>query len=70
MKRLFDFAVALVASVLLAIPIVMVMLAVRLTSPGPALYWSERVGRHNRIFKMPKFRSMRIDTPAGRSAAW
>ncbi|ADJ65690.1 sugar transferase [Herbaspirillum seropedicae] len=64
MKRLFDFAVALVASVLLAIPIVMVMLAVRLTSPGPALYWSERVGRHNRIFKMPKFRSMRIDTPA------
>ena len=39
-------------------------LAVRLTSPGPVLYWSERVGRHNRIFKMPKFRSMRIDTPA------
>jgi len=42
----------------------MVMLAVRLTSPGPALYWSDRVGRHNRLFKMPKFRSMRIDTPA------
>jgi O-antigen biosynthesis protein WbqP len=35
-----------------------------MTSPGPALYWSDRVGRHNRIFKMPKFRSMRIDTPA------
>jgi O-antigen biosynthesis protein WbqP len=39
-------------------------LAVRLTSPGPALYWSDRIGRHNRLFKMPKFRSMRIDTPA------
>jgi O-antigen biosynthesis protein WbqP len=61
---LFDFAVALVAAVFLALPIVMTALAVRLTSPGPALYWSDRVGRHNCIFKMPKFRSMRIDTPA------
>ena len=64
MKRLFDLAVALVAAVFLALPIVMTALAVRLTSPGPAFYWSDRVGRHNRIFKMPKFRSMRIDTPA------
>ena len=48
----------------LALPILFVALAVRLTSPGPALYWSDRVGRNNRIFKMPKFRSMRIDTPA------
>jgi O-antigen biosynthesis protein WbqP len=64
MKRLFDLAVALVAAVFLALPLVMTALAVRLTSPGPALYWSDRVGRHNRIFKMPKFRSMRIDTPA------
>jgi O-antigen biosynthesis protein WbqP len=64
MKRLFDLAVALVAAVFLALPIVFVALAVRLTSAGPALYWSDRVGRHNRIFKMPKFRSMRIDTPA------
>lgn len=64
MKRLFDLTVALAASVFLALPIVIVALAVRLTSPGPALYWSDRVGRHNRIFKMPKFRSMRIDTPA------
>jgi len=54
----------LVAAVFLALPIVFVALAVRLTSAGPALYWSDRVGRHNRIFKMPKFRSMRIDTPA------
>ena len=64
MKRLFDLSVALVASVFLALPILIVALAVRLTSPGPALYWSDRAGRHNRIFKMPKFRSMRIDTPA------
>jgi len=63
-KRLFDLVVALVAAVLLALPILIVALAVRLTSPGPALYWSDRVGRHNRMFKMPKFRSMRIDTPA------
>lgn len=64
MKRLFDLSVALVASMFLALPILFVALAVRLTSPGPALYWSDRVGRNNRIFKMPKFRSMRIDTPA------
>jgi O-antigen biosynthesis protein WbqP len=64
MKRLFDLVVALVVAVFLALPIVITALAVRLTSPGPALYWSDRVGRHNRIFKMPKFRSMRIDTPA------
>lgn len=64
MKRFFDLGLALLAAVFLALPIVFVVLAVRLTSPGPALYWSDRVGRHNRIFKMPKFRSMRIDTPA------
>jgi O-antigen biosynthesis protein WbqP len=64
MKRLFDLSVAVVAALCLALPILIVALAVRLTSPGPALYWSDRVGRHNRIFRMPKFRSMRIDTPA------
>ena len=64
MKRLFDSVVAVVAAVCLALPILIVGLAVRLTSPGPALYWSDRVGRHNRLFKMPKFRTMRIDTPA------
>jgi len=63
-KRLFDLAVALVAVVFLALVILIVALAVRLTSPGPVLYWSDRVGRNNRIFLMPKFRSMRIDTPA------
>ncbi len=64
MKRLFDLATALLASFLLAPPIMLTAMAVKLTSPGPALYWSDRVGRSNRIFKMPKFRSMRIDTPA------
>jgi O-antigen biosynthesis protein WbqP len=64
MKRVFDLAVAILVAVLLALPILMLAIAVRLTSPGPALYWSDRVGRHNRIFKMPKFRSMRMDTPA------
>ena len=64
MKRSLDMLLALWASLLLALPLLLVALAVRLTSPGPALYWSDRVGRHNRIFKMPKFRSMRIGTPA------
>ena len=64
MKRLFDLVLALVAAVFSVLPIAAVAVAVRLTSPGPALYWSDRVGRYNRIFRMPKFRSMRIDTPA------
>jgi O-antigen biosynthesis protein WbqP len=64
MKRVFDLIVAFAAAAMLALPVFFVALAVRLTSPGPVLYWSDRVGRNNRIFKMPKFRSMRIDTPA------
>ena len=64
MKRVFDLLLALTAAVMLAVPVLLVALMVRLTSPGPALYWSDRVGRHNKIFKMPKFRSMRVGTPA------
>ena len=64
MKRVFDLAVAIVVAVILVLPILIVAIAVRLTSPGPALYWSDRMGRYNRIFKMSNFRSMRIDTPA------
>ena len=64
MKRLFDLALALFASIVLALPVAMVAMAVRLTSDGPALYWSDRVGRSNKLFKMPKFRSMRMGTPA------
>jgi len=59
-----DLLLALLAVAVLLIPIALVALCVRFTSTGPVLYWSERVGRHNCIFKMPKFRSMRIDTPA------
>lgn len=63
MKRLIDFTCSLAAAVLFAMPMLVVAALVRLTSPGPVLYWSDRVGRFNRIFKMPKFRTMRIDTP-------
>lgn len=64
MKRLFDLSLALMLSLLLALPIALIALAIRLTSAGPAVYWSNRVGRDNKIFRMPKFRSMRTDTPA------
>jgi O-antigen biosynthesis protein WbqP len=64
MKRLADFTIGLMALAILWLPLLLVALLVRVTSPGPVLYWSDRVGRNNRLFKMPKFRSMRIDTPA------
>ena len=64
MKRVFDIFLGCLALLIFFIPVLMVAVAVRLTSKGPALYWSDRVGRNNRIFKMPKFRSMRVDTPA------
>ena len=64
MKRLFDLVLASVAACLLLVPIVVVAVLVKLTSKGPALYWSDRVGMHNTIFKMPKFRSMKVETPA------
>ena len=64
MKRVFDFVAGTCAGLVLLLPLVLVALAVRLTSKGPALYWSDRVGRNNAIFKMPKFRSMRVGTPA------
>ena len=63
-KRTFDVLLALIAGMLLLLPLVIVAALVRLTSKGPALYWSDRVGRNNSIFKMPKFRSMRVGTPA------
>ena len=64
LKRTFDFTMALIACVFLSIPMLIVTAFVKFTSPGPILYWSDRVGRNNTIFKMPKFRTMRIDTPA------
>lgn len=64
MKRIFDLALAFSVGLFLLCPLAVIALAVRMTSSGPALYWSVRVGRDNRLFKMPKFRSMRTDAPA------
>jgi O-antigen biosynthesis protein WbqP len=64
MKRVFDLVLGLCAALILVLPVLLVAMFVRLTSPGPALYWSDRVGKGNRIFRMPKFRSMRVGTPA------
>jgi len=63
LKRVFDLAVAALAIALLALPMLLIALAIRLTSAGPVLYWSERVGRHNQLFLMPKFRTMKTGTP-------
>jgi len=63
MKRLFDLFFASLAAILLALPMLVIAVLVRLTSPGPALYWSDRIGVGNRTFPMPKFRTMRIGTP-------
>lgn len=64
MRRAFDIFLGCLAALILFVPVLLVMIAVRLTSKGSALYWSDRVGRNNIIFKMPKFRSMRMGTPA------
>ena len=64
MKRIFDICLAVCALLILGAPMLIIALAVRLTSRGPVLYWSDRVGLANAIFKMPKFRTMRADTPA------
>ena len=63
MKRLFDLSFSIALLLLLIAPMLLIAIAIRLTSKGPALYWSERVGRNNKIFEMPKFRSMQITTP-------
>ena len=64
MKRLFDLTLALLALISLLLPSMIIMLAIRLTSQGPAIFWSDRVGKNNIIFKMPKFRTMRVGTPS------
>ncbi len=63
LKRATDIVVAAAALIVLSAPLLAVALLVRATSPGPAIHWSKRVGRDNRLFAMPKFRTMRIDTP-------
>ena len=63
MKRLFDLFASLFLMALLALPAICIFFAIRLTSEGSAIYWSDRVGRENKIFKMPKFRTMKVGTP-------
>lgn len=63
-KRSFDYLLSLLLLATFSVPMLFVALLVKLTSAGPVLYWSDRVGRQNAIFKMPKFRTMRVDTPA------
>lgn len=63
LKRSFDILLAIIATIILLIPFVLVALMVRLTSEGPILYWSQRIGKNNTLFLMPKFRSMWVDTP-------
>lgn len=63
MKRVFDFLLGLVAAIVFFVPFLFLVMLVKLTSKGPALYWSDRVGRHNQLFSMPKLRTMRVDTP-------
>jgi O-antigen biosynthesis protein WbqP len=63
MKRVFDLSLAVIAALILALPALVIACLIKATSKGPALHWSKRVGRDNRIFLMPKFRTMRTDTP-------
>ncbi|WEJ63151.1 sugar transferase [Thiomicrorhabdus lithotrophica] len=64
MKRIFDLVLSVISSLLLILPILVVAVFVKITSKGPILYWSGRVGKDNKLFAMPKFRSMKTDTPA------
>ena len=64
MKRIFDLILAIFLFLVLLISLLLIAVLVISTSKGPTLYWSDRIGKNNKIFKMPKFRSMRIDTPA------
>jgi len=64
MERVFDFSLGVILLVLLLIPILLISIAIRLTSKGPSIYWSDRNGKNNKIFQMPKFRSMLINTPS------
>lgn len=63
MKRVFDFTTALILIIIMTLPIAVIAILVKLTSPGPAIYWSDRVGKNNKNFLMPKFRTMFNDSP-------
>lgn len=63
-KRIFDIFMSLLGMIIFSVPILLVAILVKLTSKGPVLYWSSRIGKDNMVFKMPKFRTMLTDTPA------
>ena len=63
MKRAIDIFLTAIMLLLFSIPMVLVAIAVKITAPGPVLYWSKRRGKDNRVFWMPKFRTMRVETP-------
>ncbi len=63
LKRAIDLILLMIALVFLAIPMLIVAIMVKITSPGPIVFWSDRVGQYNRIFRMPKFRTMQVNTP-------
>jgi len=63
LKRTIDLILLMIALVFLAIPMLIVAIMVKITSPGPIVFWSDRVGQYNRIFRMPKFRTMQVNTP-------
>lgn len=63
MKRTLDILLSLLLLLVLSIPMVLIAVAIKLTSKGPVMYWSDRVGKGNQVFRMPKFRSMRFDAP-------
>ena len=62
--RGFDILLAMVLATLLAVPMLLLAIIIKISSPGPVLYWSDRVGRNNTLFRMPKFRTMKVETPA------
>ena len=64
MKRIFDIVFAIILIIVFSFPMLIIALSVKITSKGTVLYWSDRVGKNNKIFKMPKFRTMKADTPA------
>ena len=64
MKRLFDIFFSILLAMLFIFPVIIIAIFVSITSKGPVIYWSNRVGKHNKIFRMPKFRTMKRDTPA------
>ncbi|MGB5157418.1 MAG: sugar transferase [Desulfobacterales bacterium] len=64
MKRLFDLIISLLLLIILILPVLVISFLIKSTSRGPILYWSDRVGINNSIFKMPKFRTMQTNTPA------